>query len=500
MKNVGFGVSLALIILVVVIGIITIGNKDIRETDSNEALATTVDAVLDNMTLSEKYTIKNNEEFVADFTQSLIQEISTGKNGDDKNLSIKVDIMNVDLEKGLLSLRITETYTHPNNKVGKIQYETTVVLEQSTSFEEKTIVFMANGRVYRQFGVMQGGPMPNPGVPQHETNDVKDWDKDFSGWALTQDGDPIISTDEDITKLTVTNDVTYYATWDAHKHQAEFVGTKDVHTKCKECGEIMSTTHKYTSKVTKSPTCIATGIMTYTCECGYEYTKTMAATGHSGDTKTGTVTRTANCTQTGQRYKRCTVCGADYGTPYDYANALGHTGDSGNGAITQYATCTQGGYRWLGCTRCGASYGYTYQYQDPLGHYCSNWWVGNLYNASYHCYGYCDRCSCEMNSQTEAGNTAHSVRNVRVNHLLGAYMYVDTCSGCAYTDTGTHYGWSNYGYWQICRCNQKFFNHRCVRKYLYIGDVWQWRYEWDAWCSNCGARGSVRESNLPFYE
>lgn len=496
MKNVGFGVSLALIILVVVIGIVTIGHKEIRESESNDALKTTVDAVLDNMTLSEKYTINNNEEFVADFTQSLLQEIKTGKEkSEDENLAITVDVMNVDLEKGLLSLRIKETFTYPNKKIGTITYNTTVVLEQNTTPEEKTIIFMANGRVYKQFGVLQGEKMPDPGVPQHETNDVKDWKKDFSGWAITEKGDPKY-TEEEIKNLTVENSITYYATWGTHKHKAQFVGTKEVHTRCKECGEIMSTKHTFTSTVTKEPTCTATGVRTYTCECGYAYTEVIAATGHKGDTKTGSITRHANCTQTGQRYKRCTVCGANYGTPYDFQGALGHTGNSG-GSVTQAPTCTQPGYRYKKCIRCGANYGSPYQYSGALGHK-SNWAAGQLYNQYYHVHGYCARCGCEMKSDTVPGNEAHSMRDVRVNHYFGGYMYVYTCSGCAYSDFGTHSGWDKYGKWEICNCNQRYYNHRCINKYIDINS-WRWCYEWDAWCSRCGATGQVR-SGLPFVE
>lgn len=44
-----------------------------------------------------------------------------------------------------------------------------------------------------------------------------------------------------------------------------------------------ATAHSYTSKVTTSATCTATGIKTFTCSCGKVYTESISATGHSYD-------------------------------------------------------------------------------------------------------------------------------------------------------------------------------------------------------------------------
>lgn len=45
-------------------------------------------------------------------------------------------------------------------------------------------------------------------------------------------------------------------------------------------------THSYTSKVTKEPTCTATGTRTYTCSCGDKYTESIPAKGHNWKTET----------------------------------------------------------------------------------------------------------------------------------------------------------------------------------------------------------------------
>lgn len=45
--------------------------------------------------------------------------------------------------------------------------------------------------------------------------------------------------------------------------------------------ELLNHTHKYQSTITKEPTCTETGIITYACSCGDEYTEEIPATGHN---------------------------------------------------------------------------------------------------------------------------------------------------------------------------------------------------------------------------
>ncbi len=87
-----------------------------------------------------------------------------------------------------------------------------------------------------------------------------------------------------------------------------------------------------TSEVTTAATCTEDGLMTYTCSCGYSWTKVIEAAGHKNDD--GVVTTEATCTVGGVKLYTCTVCGStkEYGTL-----ALGHLYVDGT------------------CTRCGAT-------------------------------------------------------------------------------------------------------------------------------------------------
>ena len=65
-------------------------------------------------------------------------------------------------------------------------------------------------------------------------------------------------------------------------------------------------THSYTSKITKQPTCTATGVRTFTCSCGDSYTETIPATGHKSSG--WIVDKAASIGVKGSKHKECTVC------------------------------------------------------------------------------------------------------------------------------------------------------------------------------------------------
>ena len=100
---------------------------------------------------------------------------------------------------------------------------------------------------------------------------------------------------------------------------------------------VVSHSHSYTNKVTKNPTCTATGVRTYTCSCGSSYTETIAKTSHTVVTDAAVA---ATCTQAGKTAgSHCKVCNTVIKKQETIA-AKGHT------AVTDAAvaaTCTQAG-------------------------------------------------------------------------------------------------------------------------------------------------------------
>ena len=75
-------------------------------------------------------------------------------------------------------------------------------------------------------------------------------------------------------------------------------------------------THTYTDEITKQPTCLLSGVRTYTCSCGDSYTKTVPATGHdwqiSQQVPNTYDPETGEQTQTGYTVYTCATCGEQY--------------------------------------------------------------------------------------------------------------------------------------------------------------------------------------------
>ena len=110
-------------------------------------------------------------------------------------------------------------------------------------------------------------------------------------------------------------------------------GTKEAHSKCSMCGEILSTEHIYVEERTKEPTCTEVGEMTYSCECGYSYTTEIEVIAHT-ETKGGTK----------EAHSKCSVCGVALNTEHIYVKKQ-----------IKAPTCTTVGEMSKSC-ECGYSY------------------------------------------------------------------------------------------------------------------------------------------------
>ena len=104
--------------------------------------------------------------------------------------------------------------------------------------------------------------------------------------------------------------------------------------------------HKYTSKVTKEPTCKETGIRTYTCECGDIYTESIATIDHKYQYK---LVKQSTCKEEGLGKYTCTVCGDNY------TETLPKIGHDYEQKVVK-PTCTEQGYTLNVCKNCGDTY------------------------------------------------------------------------------------------------------------------------------------------------
>lgn len=108
--------------------------------------------------------------------------------------------------------------------------------------------------------------------------------------------------------------------------------------------------HSYDSgRVTKAPTCTETGVRTYTCSCGSQYTESISALGHTAGA--GQVTQELTCTQNGETSYYCTRCGVLMKTEVTVA-----TGHDYEITVTPGKDCATDGVRTGVCRKCGDTY------------------------------------------------------------------------------------------------------------------------------------------------
>lgn len=148
MKHLLYGIIGLMFSVITIMSVVTLSQASEREQELQSALP---DAVKQAVTLSEEdgnYKIQNNDELIALMTKQLSDQINVGEDDNyDKNLTLTVEVLGVDEEKGLLSVKATETYTKLNGKIGNVSAESTVVVDKYTS----TIQTASAENVYFQF-------------------------------------------------------------------------------------------------------------------------------------------------------------------------------------------------------------------------------------------------------------------------------------------------------------------------------------------------------------
>lgn len=126
MKYVLFGLCSLVLIVSILMTTVTIEGSSIRKREVNNALHAALEDAMVSVFTKETSSFKNNDLLIADVTALLIEQL----NAKDKNLQLEVDVAAADAQKGLLSLHVTEAFTYPNGKTGKVEDEATIILEQ----------------------------------------------------------------------------------------------------------------------------------------------------------------------------------------------------------------------------------------------------------------------------------------------------------------------------------------------------------------------------------
>jgi len=205
MKNVIIGMVLIFLIIISMSIILTVDGRSIRSNEVEKSLTSAIDNSVENLMAKKIYSINNNNELITDLIESLLVQIESTS-------TIKINILDIDTSKGLLSIEVIEQYTHPNGKTGTVSCVKTVIFEQDIDSsvveanKQVKITFLvpSNGTnvIYKEYNVKKGSEII---VPQNPTISGKT----FLQWTLN--GSKYALSDVDRNKIKVNDDISLLA-------------------------------------------------------------------------------------------------------------------------------------------------------------------------------------------------------------------------------------------------------------------------------------------------
>lgn len=156
--------------------VMTVSGRENRSTEIKSSLPSVVEETVSNMEAGRKYSINDTNEFLADLVSSLSVRL-------DSNSGIAVNILKCDKDSGILSVRVTESFTHPNGKPGTVTCDRNVVLNKmpDKDGERHSVIFFIGSDDYKTYYVDDGEYVAAPEDPVMEGKIFYGW-KDMQGY------------------------------------------------------------------------------------------------------------------------------------------------------------------------------------------------------------------------------------------------------------------------------------------------------------------------------
>lgn len=184
MKNVFVVFGLTFILLLSILIGLTIYSESTRSNELNNIVNTASEQALTNLKLKKQYEINDEDEFVADFVENLIVSINSDSD-------ITVNVLAVDMEKGLLDVEVIEIYQTPIGTTKECSCRKTIILDNIDSSSQNVIItfvtdklvngeYTIGGEVFYQEKIQSGNeiiPPENMGISVPTKKDHT-----FVGW------------------------------------------------------------------------------------------------------------------------------------------------------------------------------------------------------------------------------------------------------------------------------------------------------------------------------
>lgn len=203
MRNIIIMIATAVIGVLTLVIVMSISGREHRSMEIKSGFSSVVEETVEDMLESGEYSIDSTNEFLADLSEDLSQIL-------DSDCELTVEVQQIDREKGLLSVKVTEKFKYPNGRTGSIEVEKTVLLsgqeESPEEQEEYAVSFYlskedmeAGEECYKEYAAYAGGTVPVPEDPQMDGSA-------FGGWKGA--GDYLADFSQPVEQ-----DMAYYAVW-----------------------------------------------------------------------------------------------------------------------------------------------------------------------------------------------------------------------------------------------------------------------------------------------
>lgn len=153
--------------------VMTINGRMNRSMELKSNLSSVVEETIENMMLNPKYEIQNTNEFIADLIENLILTL-------DAVSDVKVDILQCDKERGILSVKVTLIYMHPNGNPGSVTCEKIAIFNKvvEEKKEKYRVTFLVGEDLYKEYVVLDGTVLVRPVEPNVSEGTFLDWIKE----------------------------------------------------------------------------------------------------------------------------------------------------------------------------------------------------------------------------------------------------------------------------------------------------------------------------------
>ena len=160
MKQIAVLFSVFFLGVITIVSVMASGGRSNREMELADNLPAAVEETVSELMEEKNYDITSENEMIADMVEDLSGKL-------DSNSDITVNIENIDVAKGLMSIKVVASYQHPNGKEGRVSCERTVVFNklQDDPAELCQVRFLVDARTYKTCNVWPGDTISAPSEP-----------------------------------------------------------------------------------------------------------------------------------------------------------------------------------------------------------------------------------------------------------------------------------------------------------------------------------------------